>query len=69
MRFAMVSGIVTKDAPLSYWPIFSPSLITFPKVFAKVNSAQFSLHSKVANGENGNWTDNLTLTLTLSLTF
>ena len=38
---AMVSGIVTGDAPVSYWSIFSLSLTTVPEVCAKVNSAQF----------------------------
>ena len=44
---AVVSGIVTGNAPVSYWPIFSPFLVTVPKVFAKSNSAQFL---PVANG-------------------
>ena len=30
---AIVSGIVTGDAPLSYWTIFSVSMVTVPKVF------------------------------------
>ena len=38
---AIVSGIVTGDAPVSYWPNFLPSLVTLPGVFAKVNSTQF----------------------------
>ena len=33
-------GIVTRDTPVSYWPIF-PSLVTFPEVFAEVNFSQF----------------------------
>ena len=37
---AMVSGIVTDDAPVSYWPIFPMFLVTVPDAFAKVNSAQ-----------------------------
>ena len=41
MRPAIDSGIVTDDAPVSYWPIFSQSLETVPEVFAKVNSAHF----------------------------
>ena len=49
MSPASVSGIVTGDAPVSYWPIFSPSLVKIPEVFAWVNSAQFLLVSKVAN--------------------
>jgi len=40
---ASVSGIVTEDAPVSYWPIFSLSLITVPEVFAKVNSTQYNV--------------------------
>ena len=44
---AVVSGIVTGNAPVSYWPIFSPFLVTVAKVFAKSNSAQFL---PVANG-------------------
>ena len=49
MSPAIVSGIVTGDAPVSYWPIFFLSLVTVPEVFAWVNSAQFLLVSKVAN--------------------
>ena len=45
---AIVSGIVTGDAPVSYWPFFSMSLVTVPEFFAKVNSAQFLPVSKVA---------------------
>jgi len=41
-RPASVSGIVTGDAPVSYWPIFSLSLVTVPEVFMKVESAKFS---------------------------
>ena len=41
MRPAIVSGIVTEDASISYWPIFSLSLVTVPEVFANVNSVQF----------------------------
>ena len=40
MRPAIASGIVTGDAPVSYWSIFSLSLAV-PEVFAKVNSFQF----------------------------
>ena len=32
MHPAIVSGIVTRDAPVSYW-----SLVTVPEVFAEVN--------------------------------
>ena len=49
MSPAVASGIVSEDASVSYWPIFSPSLVTVPEVFAWVNSAQFLLVSKVAN--------------------
>ena len=49
MSPAIVSGIVTGDAPVSYWSIFFLSLVTVPEVFAWVNSAQFLLVSKVAN--------------------
>ena len=38
---AIVSGMVTRDTLLSYWPIFSPSLATVPEGFANVNSVQF----------------------------
>ena len=41
MSPAIASGIVTGDAPFSYWPIFSVSIVTVPEVFAKVNSVQF----------------------------
>ena len=44
MRYAIVSGIVTGDAPVSYWPLFfSLSLVTVPEVFAEVSSVQFPL--------------------------
>ena len=49
MHLAIVPGIVTGDMPVSYWPIFFLSLVTVPKVFAKVNWAQFHLVSKVIN--------------------
>ena len=42
MRLAIVSGMVTGDVPVSYWPVFSLSLVTVPEVFAKVNSPQLS---------------------------
>ena len=42
MRPTIVSGIVTRDALVSYWPIFSLSLLTVPEVFMKVKSAKFS---------------------------
>ena len=34
---AIFSGIVGRDTPVSYWPIFSLSLITVQGVFATVN--------------------------------
>ena len=48
---AIILSIVTRDSLVSYWPIFFLSLVTVPKVFAKVNSAQFPLVSKVANSQ------------------
>lgn len=44
---AMVSGIVTDDAPASYWLMFSLVPSDSPKVFANVDSAQFLLVFKV----------------------
>ena len=49
MRRAIVSEIVTGDAPFCYWPIFSLSPVTVPEVFSKVYSAQFFSGFKVAN--------------------
>ena len=46
MSPANVSGIVTRDALVSYWLDFPVSLVTLPKVFAKVNLAQISSSSK-----------------------
>ena len=43
MRPAVVSWIVTGVALISDWPIFSLSLVTVSKVFAKVNSSQFPI--------------------------
>ena len=40
MRPAVVSGILTADAQVSYWPISFLTLETDPEVFAKVNSVQ-----------------------------
>ena len=40
MLLAIISGIVTYDALVSYWLIFFLFLVTVPEVFAKVNSAQ-----------------------------
>ena len=47
MRPAIVCGIVTGEAPASYWLTFPP--VTVLEVFAKVNSAQFPCLSKVAD--------------------
>ena len=38
---AVVFGIVTGNAPVSYWSILNPFIVTVPNVFAKVNSVQF----------------------------
>ena len=43
------SKIVTGDVLIVYWSFFSLSLVTVPEVFAKVNSAQSLLLSKVVN--------------------
>ena len=41
VRPAIVSGIVTGDVPVSYWPIFfCLSPVTVLEVFAEVNSVQ-----------------------------
>ena len=51
MHPAIVSGIVTGDAPVSYWLIVSLSFITVPEVFVKVNLTHyiFLFVSKVDN--------------------
>ena len=41
MRPAIVSGMVTGDAPVSYWPVLSPDPTNSTSVFAKVNSIHF----------------------------
>ena len=41
MRPAIVSGIVTGNTPVNYWPI-----VTAPEVFARVNSSQFPFCSQ-----------------------
>ena len=51
LSIANVSGMVTSDAPASYWPIFPLSLVTVTQVFAKVYSTQFPFRFKVANGK------------------
>ena len=40
-RCAIVSGIVTGDALVSYWLVFLPFPVTVPDFFAKNNSTQF----------------------------
>ena len=40
---AVVSGIVTGEAPVRYWPIFSLSVVTVPEDFAKNNLVPVSL--------------------------
>ena len=46
MRPAIVSGM---EAAVSYWPIFPPSPVTVPSVFAKVHLAQ--VHSRFCSDE------------------
>ena len=48
---AIILSIATRDALVSYWPICFPVPSNRPQVFAKVNSAQFPLVSKVANSQ------------------
>ena len=47
----IVSGIVTGDALVSYWPVFSLLLEIVPDVFGKVNLAQIIIVSNVANSQ------------------
>ena len=42
MRPAIVSGMVTGDAPVSYWPISSLPLVTVPQVFADITVSSLS---------------------------
>ena len=49
MRPAIVSGIVIEDATVSYWLIFSLSLVTVPEAFARAIRLSFFLVSKVVN--------------------
>ena len=46
---------VPQFAPLSYWPIFSLSLVTVPKASAKVNSAQFPSPGESCNCSILDW--------------
>ena len=48
---AIILSIVTRDALVSYGRICFPVPSNRPQVFAKVNSAQFPLVSKVANSQ------------------
>ena len=48
---AIILSIVTRDALVSYRPICFLVPSNRPQVFAKVNSAQFPLVSKVANSQ------------------
>ena len=41
MRPAIVSGIATGDAPVSYWPIFCPGPSNSPISLCESNSTQF----------------------------
>ena len=41
MRPAIVSGIAIGDAPVSYWPIFSPFPSNSPINLRESNSSQF----------------------------
>ena len=41
LAFTKTPGIVTRDALVSYWPIFSSVPVTDPQVFANVNLVQF----------------------------
>ena len=43
---AIVSGIVTGDAPVCYWPVFFRSLRTVPQVFAKLTRPSFFAAAK-----------------------
>ena len=45
VRPAIVSGMVTGDAPVSYWPNFFPDFPTVPKVFANVYSEWWRIQS------------------------
>ena len=42
MRTAIIYRIVTGEAPVSYWPVFSMSLVVVPEFFAKVKEVQSS---------------------------
>ena len=41
MRAAIVSGIATGDAPVSYWPIFSPVPSNHPRSLCESHKTQF----------------------------
>ena len=42
MRTAIISRMVTGEAPVSNWPVFSMSLVMVPEFFAKAKEAQSS---------------------------
>ena len=44
MRPASVSGIAIGDAPVSYWPIFSPVPCNSPISLCESNRIQFPCH-------------------------
>jgi len=53
LLYSRTSGMVTGDAPVSYWPIFFPcSFVTVPEFVAKVNSSQFP--SRIYKGAREN---------------
>ena len=49
MRPAIVSEIVIEEATVSYWLIFSLSLVTVPEAFARAIRPSFFLVCKVVN--------------------
>ena len=54
LTFAKASGIVTGDAPVSYWPIFPLSSVTVPEVFASATLETRRKLSRV-NFRKGVW--------------
>ena len=52
IHLGIASGIVTGDAPVSYWPTFSMSLVRFPEVFAKVNLTHFPIECFHSRGQH-----------------
>ena len=49
MCTALVSGIVTGDAPVSYWPFFLLSLVQSQRSLRNLTQLNCLLISKVAN--------------------